>query len=72
MKKTLFFILCLFLWMHFTCAQKKSKLSLDSQKAEWFRKAKFGMFIHWGLYSVLEGSYNGRTMPDKSLKNGNS
>lgn len=72
MKKTLLFILCLVLGMHFTCAQKKSKLSLDPQKAEWFRNAKFGMFIHWGLYSVLEGSYNGRTMPDKSLKNGNS
>jgi len=20
---------------------------------EWFREARFGMFIHWGLYSVL-------------------
>ena len=22
---------------------------------EWFKQAKFGMFIHWGLYSVLGG-----------------
>ncbi len=27
--------------------------------AEW-REAKFGMFIHWGLYAALAGSYNGK------------
>ena len=21
-------------------------------RVEWFRKARFGMFIHWGLYSI--------------------
>ena len=21
---------------------------------QWFRQAKFGMFIHWGIYSLLE------------------
>jgi len=27
--------------------------SLDSRKnPEWFQNAKFGIFIHWGLYSV--------------------
>ncbi len=26
----------------------------------WWREAKFGMFIHWGLYSALAGSYNGK------------
>lgn len=25
-----------------------------------WRDAKFGMFIHWGLYSALAGSYNGK------------
>ena len=53
-------------------AQRDPELSLDPSKADWFREAKFGMFIHWGLYSVLEGTYNGHTMPDKSFKNGNS
>ncbi|MBO7293447.1 MAG: alpha-L-fucosidase [Clostridia bacterium] len=24
---------------------------------EWFKQAKFGMFIHWGLYSILGGQY---------------
>ena len=29
-------------------------------RLEWFREAKFGMFVHWGVYSYLEGSYQGR------------
>ena len=27
---------------------------------EWFREAKFGMMIHWGLYSLLAGEYKGK------------
>jgi alpha-L-fucosidase len=26
----------------------------------WWREARFGMFIHWGVYSVPAGSYNGK------------
>jgi len=29
----------------------------------WFREAKFGMFIHWGLYSVMGGEWRGKQMP---------
>ncbi|MCX6984860.1 MAG: alpha-L-fucosidase [Lentisphaerae bacterium] len=25
----------------------------DSKKMEWFIKARFGMFVHYGLYSLL-------------------
>ena len=39
-------------------------LSLFSQentnKMEWWREAKFGMFIHWGVYSVPAGYYQGK------------
>ena len=27
----------------------------------WWRAAKFGMFIHWGIYSVPAGEWNGKT-----------
>src|SRR5690242_2131072 len=27
---------------------------------QWFREARFGMFIHWGIYSVPGGEWNGR------------
>mgnify|MGYP000696803229 CR=1 FL=1 len=26
---------------------------------EWFKEAKYGMMIHWGLYSLLAGEYRG-------------
>lgn len=30
------------------------------QRTQWFTDAKFGMFIHFGLYSQLEGVYKGK------------
>lgn len=33
---------------------------MDSK--QWFRDAKFGMMIHWGLYSLLAGEWKGRRM----------
>jgi alpha-L-fucosidase len=29
-------------------------------RMKWWREAKFGMFIHWGLYSVPAGEYQGK------------
>ena len=29
--------------------------------SSWFTKDRFGMFIHWGLYSGLGGDWNGKT-----------
>lgn len=52
-----------------------SPLSLISDteaRSQWFQDARFGMFIHWGLYSELAGSWGGRTMPDPSLPNGDN
>jgi len=38
------------------------KQTADSQERldQWFRDAKFGAFIHFGVYSTLEGEYEGR------------
>ena len=30
---------------------------------EWFKQAKFGLMVHFGLYSMLGGEWNGRRMP---------
>ena len=35
-----------------TSAQRDARM-------EWWRKAKFGMFIHYGLYSGLAGEFQG-------------
>ena len=31
------------------------------QRLAWFREARFGLFIHWGVYSVPAGAWNGNT-----------
>jgi alpha-L-fucosidase len=32
----------------------------NPDKMDWWKEAKFGMFIHWGVYSVPAGMYNGK------------
>ena len=45
---------------------RESRPSMPETKAErdnrmkWWREARFGMFIHWGLYAVPAGEYNGQ------------
>ncbi len=36
----------------------KKELTKD-ERMEWWRDARFGMFIHWGLYAVPAGTYKG-------------
>ncbi|MFQ5445491.1 MAG: alpha-L-fucosidase [Saprospiraceae bacterium] len=31
------------------------------QRMAWWRDARFGMFIHWGLYAIPAGEWNGET-----------
>jgi alpha-L-fucosidase len=30
------------------------------KRMQWWREARFGMFVHWGLYSGLAGTWNGK------------
>jgi alpha-L-fucosidase len=32
-------------------------------RMKWFREARFGMFIHWGLYSIPAGVWDGKPVP---------
>lgn len=34
------------------------------QSREWFKQAKFGLFIHWGLYSLPAGEWKDRRTPE--------
>jgi alpha-L-fucosidase len=34
-----------------------------AKRMEWFTAARFGMFIHWGLYSVPAGEWHGKPAP---------
>jgi len=33
-----------------------------ARRLQWWQEAKFGMFIHWGVYSVPAGYYHGRAV----------
>src|SRR5262247_3004172 len=33
------------------------------RRLRWFRDAKFGLFIHWGLYAVPAGEWKGKPIP---------
>lgn len=33
---------------------------MKDTKQQWFKDAKFGLFIHFGLYAILAGEYQGR------------
>lgn len=57
----------LFLMLLFISCKQKSVDYLQETKTdkdtrmEWWREARFGMFIHWGLYAVPAGEWKGQT-----------
>ena len=42
-----------------TAAPAETKAQHD-QRMSWFRQSRFGMFIHWGLYAVPGGEWQGK------------
>ena len=54
MKKIIIMIIILVLMsgLSFSAEEKDKRMA-------WWREARFGMFIHWGLYSLLGGEYKG-------------
>ncbi|MDX1285441.1 MAG: alpha-L-fucosidase, partial [Draconibacterium sp.] len=45
-------------------AQDPSHMIPDENREarmEWWREARFGLFIHWGIYSIPAGEWKGQT-----------
>lgn len=47
-----------------SCGQRpqsgaKTKALTQDERMDWWRDARFGMFIHWGVYAVPAGTYKG-------------
>jgi len=40
-------------------ATKAQQKPTDAERLAWWHEAKFGMFIHWGVYSMYGGVYKG-------------
>jgi len=43
-------------------SDKGQKLAKE-HRMEWWREDKFGMFIHWGLYAIPAGQWQGKKIP---------
>jgi alpha-L-fucosidase len=49
-------------------AQLETKPEHDA-RMQWWREARFGLFIHWGLYAVPAGEWNGKTNYGEWIRN---
>jgi len=56
MKKTLIAIIVILFMEQLLTAQK---VMTKDERMAWWREARFGMFIHWGVYSIPAGVWNG-------------
>jgi alpha-L-fucosidase len=41
----------------------KNAPAVNQDRLAWWREARFGLFIHWGIYSVPAGVYKGNEIP---------
>ena len=62
MKKSILGLVLIFalLIQGFAQEQKPAQKLNDNQRMAWWRDAAFGMFIHWGAYSIPGGERNGK------------
>jgi alpha-L-fucosidase len=57
MKKSIITLTAILLLSQGMFAQK---VLTKDERMQWWREARFGMFIHWGVYSVPAGTWDGR------------
>ena len=51
--KKLIFIIFIILFSQLEYSQTYIPSEENLKAREWFKEARFGLFIHWGVYSVL-------------------
>jgi len=44
-------------------ASPDSPEAAQNARLAWFREAKYGLFIHWGLYAIPAGEWRGKRIP---------
>jgi len=67
-KVIVLFVLFYFISINAQNAIKETKEEHDARK-QWWRDARFGLFIHWGLYSVPAGEWQGKTNYAEWIRN---
>lgn len=62
-------LLTILIFATFSCKPKPPKDYLHetkeqtAERMQWWHDARFGMFIHWGIYSIPAGVYKGEDIP---------
>jgi alpha-L-fucosidase len=54
--------ICSLLFILLACSQlvsAQAKQNFKEERMKWWREARFGMFIHWGVYAQWAGVYHG-------------
>ena len=54
------FLVPVLAWMLFTNVATAQTTPTKDERMQWWREARFGLFIHWGVYAQLAGAYNGQ------------
>ncbi len=62
-KRILIVLLIIISGFHNSFAQKQLS---DEERMQWWKEAKFGMFIHWGISSIWGGNYDGKKIKGNS------
>jgi alpha-L-fucosidase len=44
-------------------AQTQAEDAVRRERLAWFHEAKYGLFIHWGLYAIPAGEWKGKRIP---------
>ena len=75
MRKVVLSILVIALIVNYSCGKKNSQdvtsktdvtQVTDEERMKWWKEARFGMFIHWGIYSVPAGFYKGEAQTNSA------
>ena len=67
--KTTLFLLLLLAW-GWTVSPSFAQSETEAERAArmaWWQEARFGMFIHWGVYAVPAGTYQGKQIRGISM-----
>ena len=51
---------CLCAWVAVAQSTPPAAPTPQDARMKWFREAKFGLFIHWGLYCIPAGEWKGQ------------
>ncbi len=61
MKKSILLMACMWAMIAKTQTLTPDITAKDNAKMQWWKDAKYGMFIHWGLYAIPAGKWGSST-----------